>query len=324
MSFDPQMLIAAIEAHGPVARVVVAATRGSVPRDVGAAMLVWSSGQSGTIGGGALEWEAAARARAALGAGTDRRDDLALGPGLGQCCGGHVTLVTEIWDAARLARIEDGLRDGNVARPLPGQTAPMPLALRRIAADARGQGISPAPALIGGWLIEPVTRPERPVWIHGAGHVGRAIATVLAPLPDLDVTLIDTGVDRFPDPLPTGVSRLVAANPADLVAHAPETASHLVLTYSHALDFEICHRLLLHPFRDAGLIGSATKWARFRRRLAGLGHSPAQIARIRCPIGQPALGKHPQAIALGVAAELLGPAAAAETGIAPSQKDRAP
>ncbi len=55
----------------------------------------------------------------------------------------------------------------------------------------------------------------------------------------------------------------------------------------------------------AGLIGSKTKWARFRSRLAALGHSPGAIARITCPIGDPELGKHPQMIAVGVAAQLL-------------------
>ena len=58
-----------------------------------------------------------------------------------------------------------------------------------------------------------------------------------------------------------------------------------------------------------GLIGSATKWARFRKRLAALGHATAQISRIACPIGDPALGKHPQAIAVGVAAGYLARAA---------------
>ena len=87
--------------------------------------------------------------------------------------------------------------------------------------------------------------------------------------------------------------------------HAPPSAEHLVLTYSHALDLEICHRLLSHGFARAGLIGSATKWARFRKRLLALGHSEVSIARITCPIGDPALGKHPQAIAIGVAHDFL-------------------
>ncbi|HBU16687.1 MAG TPA: xanthine dehydrogenase accessory protein XdhC, partial [Gemmobacter sp.] len=57
-------MLAALEHHGAVVRVVVAAFDGSSPREVGAAMLVWNTGQSGTIGGGALEFQAAERARA--------------------------------------------------------------------------------------------------------------------------------------------------------------------------------------------------------------------------------------------------------------------
>ena len=64
MSFNPTSLRAAL-AHAPrVARIVVAATAGSVPREAGTSMLVWADGQSGTIGGGALEFQAVARARA--------------------------------------------------------------------------------------------------------------------------------------------------------------------------------------------------------------------------------------------------------------------
>ena len=65
MSFDLDGLKRAVALHGAVSRVVVAETRGSVPREVGAAMLVWTGGQSGTIGGGALEFEAARAARGA-------------------------------------------------------------------------------------------------------------------------------------------------------------------------------------------------------------------------------------------------------------------
>ena len=86
-----------------------------------------------------------------------------------------------------------------------------------------------------------------------------------------------------------------------------------MLTFSHALDLDLCHRLLSHGFAALGLIGSETKRARFRSRLAALGHSEARISRIACPIGDPALGKHPQAIAVGVAAALLKAKRAAAT-----------
>jgi xanthine dehydrogenase accessory factor len=116
---------------------------------------------------------------------------------------------------------------------------------------------------------------------------------------------VDISTERFPEVAPSAVTLVPVADPAVLADHAPVGADHLILTYSHALDLELCHRLLLRGFRSCGLIGSATKWARFRSRLRALGHGAGQIDRIRCPIGDPGLGKHPQAIAIGVAAELL-------------------
>jgi xanthine dehydrogenase large subunit len=89
MSFDRSALIATCAAQGRVARVVVARVRGSAPREVGAAMLVWQDGFSGTIGGGTLEHEAMVAARAQLDKETSRLSRHALGPDLGQCCGGR-------------------------------------------------------------------------------------------------------------------------------------------------------------------------------------------------------------------------------------------
>ena len=135
--------------------------------------------------------------------------------------------------------------------------------------------------------------------------MGRALVAVLAPLPDLALSWVDTGPERFPDAVPEDVTVLPAADPLRLVPHAPPQATHLVLTYSHELDLQICHALLGHGFGFAGLIGSDSKWARFRSRLRALGHADAQISRICCPIGQKSFGKHPQAIAIGVAAQLV-------------------
>lgn len=305
--FDLSALSAALAAHGRVARVVIAGVEGSSPREVGASMLVWDRGQSGTIGGGALEYEAAAKARVMLadppspslphktGQETPKVERVALGPSLGQCCGGAVTLWTELFEA--------------VPEPVAGVVArgagEMPLAVKRILAAARGQGVRPAPGLVSGWMVEPVAEADRQVWVWGAGHVGRALVSVLAPLPGIAVTWVDVSAERFPDAVPDGVTVLPAADPGLLADHVPMGAEHLILTFSHSLDLELCHRLLARGFRSCGLIGSGTKWARFRSRLAALGHDPAAVARIRCPIGDPGLGKHPQAIAVGVVADLL-------------------
>ena len=281
MTLDAARLARALAAHGPVARVVVAEARGSVPRGAGTEMLVWADGFAGTIGGGALEWRALAMAREVLASGTAKVQRMPLGPSLGQCCGGAVTLAVE-----RLEAVPD----------LPWT--------RRL------EGAKPCPpgtfAFRDGWMRETEEAPSRILWIWGAGHVGAALVRVLAALPEVSITWVDTTEARFPD-VPDGVTKLVAADPARAMAHAPEAAEHLILTYSHDIDLALCHAALTRGFASCGLIGSATKWARFRSRLASLGHAPEAIDRIACPIGDPALGKHPQAIAIGVAAALLSP-----------------
>lgn len=302
MGFDRDQMARLTAAHGAVIRVVVAEVAGSAPREAGAAMVVWADGQEGTIGGGALEYQATATARAMLAAGeTARLVKMPLGPALNQCCGGAVVLLSELWDASRLR----GLEGPQLARPLPGKHGDMPLMVARVLARARGEGVIASARILQGWFVEPVHLPKRQLWVWGAGHVGRAIVGVLAPLPDLAIIWVDTDAARFPDVIPAGVAQRISANPAELVEIAPPTAHHLVLTFSHALDLDLCHRLLTRGFASLGLIGSATKWARFRARLAALGHAPEQVARITCPIGRPEFGKHPQAIALGVAVEFL-------------------
>jgi xanthine dehydrogenase accessory factor len=298
--FDRDEMERVLARQHRVARVVIASHAGSAPRETGTAMLVWAGGQSGTIGGGALEHQAATLARAALDGG-DRLDKMPLGPALGQCCGGAVVLLTEVWTAARLA----GVTGDALVRPLPGTQGEMPLKVANRLRRAR-HGEAPLRAeILQGWMIEPLARPERQVWIWGAGHVGRALVAVLAPVPGLAITWVDVAPERFPEDVPAGVTVLCAAAPEALVAQAPRGAEHLIVTFSHALDLALCHGLLGHGFGRCGLIGSATKWARFRARLAALGHAPGAVARIDCPIGDPALGKHPQAIAVGVAAALL-------------------
>ncbi|WP_138421644.1 xanthine dehydrogenase accessory protein XdhC [Maritimibacter alexandrii] len=307
MSFDRAHLATLIADHGPVVRVVVAQVAGSAPREVGASVTVWPDGQDGTIGGGTLEYEAVATARAMLTQGRDiATRTVALGPDMGQCCGGRVRLLWERFT-------ETSLPEGDTfCRPITG--APATLKVQQIQFRARNQGDAPAPALVDGWMIEPITTTPAPVWIWGAGHVGRALVATLTALPGLAITWVDTGPDRFPGTIPEGVTALPAPNIAEATRFAPTNAHHIVMTYSHALDQAICDGLLTRGFASAGLIGSDTKWARFRKRLQQSGHPFAEIDRIRCPIGDKVLGKHPAAIALGVAADIVRDVARAGDG----------
>lgn len=84
-------------ADEPAVLVRVMSTEGSVPRPTGTWMAVFANGQTGTIGGGHLEYQATANARAYLQEANQQPTTLrfTLGPALGQCCGGVVYLQFE-------------------------------------------------------------------------------------------------------------------------------------------------------------------------------------------------------------------------------------
>ena len=302
MSFDFQKTNECIKSHGKIARVLILKTFGSAPRDEGTTMLIWDSGQFGTIGGGELEYQVTRLAKKII---IDNKGSrikkFSLGPDMGQCCGGAVELLIEILDETKVKFIS--VNDGFFARPVFKNEKS--LNVQALIKSYRNKSVPIKTSFKDGWLFEPVTKEKELIWIYGAGHVGTAIANILSKLSQFSVTCIDTSQDRYPDNFPKTVEKLITKNPAQIVQYAPSETHHLILTYSHALDLEICHQLLQHNFATAGLIGSKTKWARFKKRLNELNYTFEQINRIICPIGEPSFGKSPYEIAIGVASMLL-------------------
>ena len=302
MSFDFQKTNEYIKSHGKIARVLILKTFGSAPRDEGTTMLIWDSGQFGTIGGGELEYQVTRLAKKII---IDNKGSrikkFSLGPDMGQCCGGAVELLIEILDETKVKFIS--VDDGFFARPVFKNEKS--LNVQALIKSYRNKSVPIKTSFKDGWLFEPVTKEKEVIWIYGAGHVGTAIANILSKLSQFSVTCIDTSQDRYPDNFPKTVEKLITKNPAQIVQYAPSETHHLILTYSHALDLEICHQLLQHNFATAGLIGSKTKWARFKKRLNELNYTFEQINRIICPIGEPSFGKSPYEIAIGVASMLL-------------------
>ena len=143
--------------------------------------------------------------------------------------------------------------------------------------------------------------PARTVCLYGAGHVGTALAEALAPLP-FALRWVDGRAESV-WPVATSLPLNRVAIPEAEVARADDSAFHVVMTHSHALDLEIVAAVLARPFGFCGLIGSATKRATFTRRLAERG---LDTAGLTCPIGLPTIpGKEPAVIAASVVAELL-------------------
>lgn len=251
----------------PAVWVTVQAHRGSVPREAGAWMAVFADSTAGSVGGGHLEWQAIAQAREQLSgqAGVQLRR-VALGPSLGQCCGGEVTLQFESVSASDSARLRQHFAaqqalwptvalfgGGHVAAALVQVLGNLPFLVRWL--DSR-DGIFPdtLPGNVQVEHSEPVQRA-----VAGLAPESRVLIMSFSHAEDLDV---------------------VAA---------------CLLRQRTQRDL---------PF--IGLIGSRSKWATFSHRLAERGFSAQELAQVTCPIGVPGIaGKAPEVIAVAVAAQLL-------------------
>ncbi|MBK1667288.1 xanthine dehydrogenase accessory protein XdhC [Rhodovibrio sodomensis] len=172
-------------------------------------------------------------------------------------------------------------------------------------------------------LYEPMAQAIGTLALFGAGHVGRALVRTLDGS-GVRVLWIDERDDALTPPLPGRATPVHTYAPAAYVAELPAGAQSLVMTHSHARDYKVLAALLARPELPApGLIGSKTKWARFRKQLLADGLPEPRVAAVTCPIGLPGIpGKRPQEIAVAAAADLLrrfhaaGDSAPAEDSVA--------
>ena len=259
-------------AQAPAIWITVLQAQGSVPRGTGTVMAVFADDFLGTIGGGHLEFEAIAEARRNLQsvsgqASLPLEKRFALGPSLGQCCGGALVLKFEWVSDKDIPRLQTILQ---------------------LQAAQRFQ----------------------PLALFGGGHVGKALVQVLAPLP-FHVRWIDSRDEIFPSHV---APQVVCEHSDPVQAAVPDLMPHsrvLIMSFSHAEDLDVVAACLMRQRHQKdlafiGLIGSATKWATFKRRLAERGFTEAECQQVTCPIGVPGItGKEPEVIAVAVAAQLL-------------------
>ncbi len=144
------------------------------------------------------------------------------------------------------------------------------------------------------------------VYVFGAGHVGRALAAALAPLP-LSVTVVETRQDELAN-LPASTKSRLVPMPEALVKDMPAGAALVILTHDHALDFLIAREALARAdLAYTGMIGSATKRATFTSWLTReAGGERSWLERLTLPIGGSSVkDKRPEVIAAMTAAEIL-------------------
>ena len=156
------------------------------------------------------------------------------------------------------------------------------------------------------WSRADIVEQRIDITLFGAGHVGSALARLLAELP-VALTWIDTRPGVLPAAPPPGVQCIETDMPETEVDKAPPGSYFLVMTHEHALDQELCEQILgRDDFTYFGLIGSRSKRRNFEKRMARRGLDPAGCARMTCPIGlADGGGKQPAQIAISVAAQIL-------------------
>ncbi len=307
-----------------VVMLTIVGIRGSAPREVGARMIVTAEESIGTIGGGQLEHQCTRIAVDMLGgdeASTVRT--FPLGAAMGQCCGGVVDVLLEPMSTGlpewlRDLRALHGQREKaallthigsdkklviSAGRAYDGdpQTVPKAItnrALELLDTGSRGERVDD-------WFVDTIIGTDFNIAIFGAGHVGTAVVAAMSRL-DCNIRWIDNRRNIFRS-TPANVRAIESPAPALEVAAMPPASVYVVMTHSHAIDFEICDRILRR--QDAaycGLIGSRSKRLRFEKRYRQQGMPQDVFDALTCPIGVGGIsGKKPAEIAVAATAEVL-------------------
>ncbi len=328
-------------ADEPAVLVTVAGIRGSAPREIGAKMIVTARETIGTIGGGQLEYQCT---RVAVGLLHDEMLSLRsfpLGSSMGQCCGGVVEILFEPLGNGMPAWLRDlkalhGQREPAVIVTRISRSSPIKFVVtadRVFGLDehkALSRLVSAAREILDGdrmpqrdvqEFFEPIVVPDLNIAVFGAGHVGTAVVDALWNL-DCNIRWVDSRRNIFRQ-VPRNVRAIETSEPALEVAAMPPRSFFLVMTHSHALDYDICDRILRrNDMLYCGLIGSLSKRRRFEKRFRQQGLSQALIDTLVCPIGVDGIsGKKPAEIAVAVAAEILKVKGQAAEASAPSYPD---
>ena len=287
-----------------IIRICVVATQGSAPRHKDSAMILRITGDdfiaTGSIGGGALEHLALDIAKDFL---KNRANEnwqrlskkISLGQDLRQSCGGTVELLFEFLTDFEKDFYQDILmknKTGFIATPY--ESGKAIYGVRKIANEMD-------------IYCQPIMAEIDKLYLFGAGHVGRAVAYHVSHL-NFALHWIDFADSRFPENAEElSYEKWVAENPADKVQNCHKDSYFLIMSHSHALDYEIVDKILRRDdFRFLGLIGSRAKSLRFRKSLIKDGLKEEVVEKLTSPIGLLQTPDNtPHAIAVSVAAQLL-------------------
>ena len=339
MEFSWKDLSTTLENENSVALCTIIERRGSVPREIGARMLVRKGGSIiGTVGGGIGEHEVIKAAQESIEKRQSGLLDFSLAGEQGldsaAICGGHFTVFISYWSKA-----DDYDLAVSVAATLQGgkahflvESLPQPECgkMERCLLDPEGNkvvGTALAPSLATvsetsnfgttstsvqsitvderKFLLSEITLPPQMV-IFGGGHLALPLAEMASWCRFL-VTVVDDRPE-FSDPqrFPTANKIITAPMEAIRDLYTPGPNSYLVLiTREHKHDYILLKQILGTEYAYLGMIGSRRRTGQVKQRLIDEGFNPIEIRQLYSPIGLPIGAQTPAEIAISIMAEII-------------------
>lgn len=326
--------MAALSSRGEsFALATVISRSGSTPRSAGAKMLVKADGATwGTVGGGALEAQVTRLAHEMISTqsavvrefqfdGKDAADMDAI-------CGGQAAVLVEWMNAndptftsliqSLLSTLDTHRKAWLItqlppALPMPyhglvlGDTPifPLPdgLELNTVLQTSQLTRVNLGPQQ---FIIEPIHNTGT-VFIFGAGHVSRSLATFTSAVGFKTIVLDDRPEFASPQRFPTADQVCVLDSFTSVLNSIQiDSDSYLVIvTRGHQNDLTVLAQLIHSPAAYIGMIGSRRKCNLIFDELRRSGCSDAEIARIHAPIGLPIQAETPEEIGISITAEMI-------------------
>lgn len=312
------------EKDNSVMLVTVVADKGSAPRGAGAVMLVGENGRiTGTIGGGAVEYQSERKAVELLKEGRSAVQDFILRPNdkedIGMQCGGDVTVLFAYVNAADLRwnllagavcdRIEAGKR-GWLVLPLNGGVPSLYgeeglLCGEGVPEEERSALCAKHAVVTDTYYTEPLPLFNRVV-IFGGGHIAQSLTPLLGAV-DFRSVVLDDRPDYAKLSLFRGAEDAIACDYDNIAESVTLTAEDyvIVMTNGHAGDLKVQEQVLRLPHAYLGVIGSRSKIAFVNKTLLEHGIPEEAIRTVHTPIGTPIKAVTPAEIAVSILGELI-------------------
>ena len=311
---------------------MIIASEGSTPRTGGAAMIVTKDGRiAGTIGGGAVEFNAETLAKKCVETKTNARESFMLchneTADIGMICGGSVTVLFSYVEAgdeyilSLTEKIEEQFANGSECRIIAAvdKMNKTSFSLYSCSQKLYGDDI-PEEIIKGfdkGFVAEKSDDMEfysnqlvtaGRVFVFGGGHVSQQLVPLLARC-DFRCIVVEDRPEFAQNELfeerAADIRLIDMDKVGDLAKEITSDDYVCIMTRGHKDDYLVQKEILRTKACYIGVIGSKKKIAGINAKLTADGFSKSDLERITTPIGLEIYAETPAEIAVSIAAQMI-------------------